>query len=82
MLRGCYGTAANELGGKFLAFCDRNIVFDENGSRPMDLYMRQLKWMGVTDIFYNGDFSGGRIYRPTDISRVLDGIPLRKAKTC
>ncbi|MGI6086602.1 MAG: hypothetical protein ACOYCD_01460 [Kiritimatiellia bacterium] len=83
MLRGCYWVRppVNELGGKFFMFCDRNIVLMRMDRARLDLYMRQLKWMGVTDIFYNGDFSGGRIYRPTDISpEVLDGIPTEKGQ--
>ena len=79
MLRGIYWIRppVNELGGKFFLFCDQRFVLSNMDHNRLGVFLRQLKWMGVTDIIYMCDLQDA-INRPSDIPKeILGGVPVK-----
>lgn len=76
MLRGSFlaRQPVTELGGRFFLFHDVNFIGRHMDREQMKVYLRQLKWLGVTDIIYNSDFSSQGIGHQTDIPARFSGI--------
>ncbi|MDD3925732.1 MAG: beta-galactosidase trimerization domain-containing protein, partial [bacterium] len=63
----------NELKGKFFMFVDW-ITVHWTDSNQLRIWIRQLKWMGVTDVIYADLTSGNVIHHMSDIPRKYPGM--------
>ncbi|MDD3927583.1 MAG: hypothetical protein PHT33_13085, partial [bacterium] len=76
MLRGSFliRQPVTELGGRFFLFHDVQVVGRYMDREQMRAYLRQLKWLGVTDVAYADDLYGNKIGHQTDIPAKFPGI--------
>lgn len=70
----------SELEGRFFMFLDGDFVLSKMDCKQLVFYIRQLKWMGVTDIIYGVDIRGASISRPSDIPSKIPGVQISNSQ--